>query len=345
MKFKENKFRVDCLGLAEYKLQDVKIHMNYRKLGNTDIKVSEIGFGAWGIGGVTKDAKAYGPTNDNVSREALLAAYELGITFYDTAALYGYGHSEELIGSTLKNVRDNIIIASKVGFVSFNGDQNFTEKYIRKSLEQSLRRLHTDYIDLYQLHDPPIELLKQNSGIVKTLDILKQEGKIRTAGISVRSPRDGLLAADLFGVDAIQVNFNLLDQRILENGLIRKCKANGVGIVVRTPLCFGFLTGKYKAEDKYNKNDHRSRWNKKQIELWSNAYKLFASETDKKRKMTEAQIAICFCLSHEEVSTVIPGMLTKDHVKENAESSRYSSYDEITLRKFYSIYRKNNFIV
>ena len=98
--------------------------MNYKPFGDTGIEVSEVGFGAWGIGGTPMDARAYGPTDDKVSRSALKRAFEKGVTFYDTSPLYGYGHSEELIGTTLKDVRQDIIISSKVGFVNFKGEQN-----------------------------------------------------------------------------------------------------------------------------------------------------------------------------------------------------------------------------
>lgn len=318
--------------------------MNYRQLGDTDIKVSEIGFGAWGIGGTINDAKAYGHTDDKISRLALIEAFEQGITFYDTAALYGYGHSEELIGTTLKNVRKDIVIASKVGYVNFKGDQNFSEQYIRNSLESSLSRLQTDYIDVYQLHDPPIELLQQDNSIIETFDVLRKEGKIRIAGISTRSPEDALIATELFDFKTIQVNYNLADQRALEIGLFEKCKEKGIGIIIRTPLCFGFLTGQYTADDRYDDSDHRSRWSYEQIERWANAYKLFSNDLINKEEQTNAQIALRFCLSHIAVSTVIPGMLTPEHVKENTLSSQLGLFESSILEQFNTIYQKSCFI-
>lgn len=319
--------------------------MNYRKLGNTGLVISEIGFGAWGIGGVIKDARAYGHTDDNVSLLALRKAFDVGITFYDTAALYGYGHSEELIGVALKDIRKRVIISSKVGYVNFKGEQNFSPQHIRNSLESSLRRLKTDYIDIYQLHDPPIELLKQDDSIVTTLGLLQQEGKIRIIGISVRSPEDSLIAIKQFGFKTIQVNFNMVDQRALEIGLFDKCAELGVGVIVRTPLCFGFLTGKYTANDKYDAADHRSRWHPEQIERWANAYKLFASELIENKKQTNAQIALRFCLSYTAVSTTIPGMLTEEHVEENALCSELGPFSAVILERFNEIYQKHQFFI
>jgi len=319
--------------------------MKYRQLGNTDLEVSEIGFGAWGIGGNTKGASAYGPTDDKVSELALLKAYDQGITFYDTAALYGYGHSEELIGSALKNVRENIVLATKVGYVDFSGKKDFSTKNIRHSLESSLKRLQTDYIDVFQLHDLPIELILQEDSIFSTLESLKKEGKIRIVGISVNSPHEGLAAIEAYGFKTIQVNFNLVDQRASEIGLFEKCNQKGVGIISRTPLCFGFLTGKYNADDNYEATDHRSKWTFKQIDTWANAYKLFISDLTESEKQTNAQIALRFCLSFSHISTVIPGMLTSQHVEENSSSSDLGPFSSLIIEKFSQIYSKHQFFI
>ncbi len=147
--------------------------MEYKEFGKTGIQVSEIGFGAWGIGGTKKDAKAYGPTDDNVSKAALRRAFDKGVTFYDTAPLYGYGHSETLIGQELNDVRDKIVIASKVGFINFEGEKNFSPKFIRESVKASLKRLQTDYIDILQLHYPSLDDLRNDEKIITTLENLK----------------------------------------------------------------------------------------------------------------------------------------------------------------------------
>ena len=169
--------------------------MKYRRLGATGLKVSEIGFGAWGIGGDVNGSVAYGPTDDNDSRRALQRAFELGITFYDTADFYGFGHSEELIGQALRDVRAQVVIATKVGLLDATGRYDFTRRHIKHSIEGSLRRLGTDYVDLYQLHSPPIDSL--DDGVLATLQLLQAEGKIRAFGISVRSPDEGLVAIEL----------------------------------------------------------------------------------------------------------------------------------------------------
>ena len=319
--------------------------MNYRRLGTTDLQVSEIGFGAWGIGGVNGDAKAYGPTDDASSIRALRMAYDSGISFYDTAPLYGYGHSEELIGSALRDVRNGTIIASKVGYVDFTGRTNFSPAYIRSSIEESLRRLRTDYIDLYQLHDPPLEQLQGHDALRLELEGLKGEGKIRYTGLSARSPEESLKALDLLEPDTVQVNFNLADQRAREIGLLEECGHRGIGIIARTPLCFGFLTGKYPADGNFAEGDHRGQWQKEQLELWADAYRLFVNELAEADGQTGAQIALRFCLSFPEIATAIPGMLTQEHVKENVASSSCGPLASDTMARFMEIYAQHNFFI
>jgi len=319
--------------------------MKYREIGDTGIRVSEIGFGAWGIGGISKDAKAYGATDDRTSIKALQRAIERGISFFDTAPLYGYGHSEELIGKAVEHVRHKIILSSKVGYVNFSGEQNFSPEYITKSLTGSLNRLKTDYLDIYQLHDPPLTLLQRDERILQTMDKLTAEGKIRVPAISVRTAEDAMAAITDFNFKSIQVNFNLVDQRILEYGLLNECEKRGVGLIIRTPLCFGFLTGEYHADDDYDKQDHRSHWSQEQIERWATAYKLFAGELQNDRKQTNAQFALRFCLSYKQVSTVIPGILTVEHVNENTASSDARPFPDEVLKKINRIYRENQFMV
>jgi len=317
--------------------------MKYRTFGNSGIQVSEIGFGAWGIGGLVQDSSAYGPTDDKVSQQALVAAFDAGVTFYDTAALYGYGHSEELIGKTFRAVRDQIVLSTKAGYVNFSGVQDFSPDYLRTSLEGSLRRLQTEYVDVFQLHDPPIDLLKNDNTIMATLEKLQNEGKIRVIGISTRSPMDSLLAVEQFGFKSIQVNFNMVDQRAIELGLFDACRTHGVGVIARTPLCFGFLTGKYAADDDYAEGDHRRKWKREQIELWAEACNLFSAELTNKEPQSNAQIALRYVLSCAEISTTIPGMLSDEHVVENTAASDFGSFTSDVIKRFSEIYAQHTF--
>lgn len=319
--------------------------MRYRTFGSTGLTISEIGFGAWGIGGTPGDARAYGPTDDRESIAALQRAFEVGVTLYDTSPLYGYGHSEELIGRALSEVRDRIVISTKAGYQNFKGEQDFTPGQLRSSLEASLKRLRTEYVDIFQLHDPPMQLLAENPAVMEMLASLHREGKIRCIGISTKSPAESMVAVDQYGVGSVQVNFSLVDQRALELGLFRRCHAAGAGLIARTPLCFGFLSGRYQANDDYAPGDHRALWKKEQIACWAEAYKLFAAQLSGAEGQTNAQIALRYVLSFPEVSTTIPGMLNVGQVEENAAASDLGPFPPEVLEKFAQIYQANRFFI
>ena len=315
--------------------------MNYRLLGKTGLLVSEIGFGCWGIGGAHKGAVAYGPTEENQSLRALQCAFDRGINFYDTADLYGFGHSEHLLGKAFKNIRSQIIIASKGGMTPIQDQRNFTPEYLRRSLEDTLVRLQTDYVDLYQLHGPSLDELERYSEILDIFEKLQDEGKIRAFGISVRSPEDGIEIVQKFQVPCIQLNFSLIDQRALDNGLLQLCAERQVGVIGRTPLCFGYLTGQYTGQETFPPSDHRSRWTKTQIEKWISTNQRFVSLIPPDGHWLPSQFALQYCLSFESISTVIPGMLSESHVSENYLASECEPIPVNVLREIRNIYEQN----
>jgi len=311
-----------------------------RRLGRSGLAVSEIGFGAWGIDGNKDGAVAYGPTNEAQSLDALAAALDSGINFFDTADLYGFGESERLLGIAFSGRRDRVVIASKSGMLDPAGRQDFAPAHIAASLEGSLKRLRSDYVDLYQLHGPSPEQLE---GILEVMERLRRDGKARAIGISLRSPEEGERALALYPFDAVQVNFNLLDQRAIDTGLMERCKERGAGVIVRTPLCFGFLTGEYSPTQDFDATDHRSRWNLEQRRVWSSAYELFSGV--KGRSDTPAQFALRFCLSFDAVSSAIPGMLTRQHVEENAGAADGAVLAAADTNRIREIYRSHRFFV
>src|SRR6266702_4742810 len=213
--------------------------MKQRLLGRTRLPVGEIGFGTWAIGG-NHVGNSYGPTDDAESRRAVRRSFELGCTFFDTADVYGHGKSEELLGAALRDVRDRVILATKVGGNFYNRDvhpllaeriaqmvdkpfdqippdaplpathdSNFLPRYVRFALEQSLKRLGTDYIDLLQLHNPPPSLISSMETYAG-LEDLKREGKIRWYGVSVHPPAEGLAAIQAARPDTIQIVYNIV---------------------------------------------------------------------------------------------------------------------------------------
>ncbi len=292
--------------------------MKYRVLGKTDLRVSEVGFGAWAIGG-NAHGNSYGPTDDKQSLAAIERAIELGCNFFDTADVYGHGHSEELLGQALREHRSEVIIATKVGGDFYHGAprMNFNPDYLEFALGKTCERLGSDYIDLYQLHNPPIQLVKDGR-VFKTLEKLKAAGKIRHYGISIHDPQEGLLAMRDHELGAIQVAFNLLRQEA-KNQLFREANKNNVGIIAREPLANGFLAGKLNTESSFLQGDIRHNFPPDYISQLTLA-------TDKLRFLesnsrTLAQATIRFVLDHKEVSTVIPGVKTREQVEEDLVSS------------------------
>jgi aryl-alcohol dehydrogenase-like predicted oxidoreductase len=312
--------------------------MRYRPLGRSGIAVSEIGFGAWGIGGATPGATSYGSTDDTVSLRALEEALARGINFFDTSSVYGYGHSEKLLGRVLRNCRDRVVIATKSGLTEYGAPTDFSPHRIRSTLMESLGRLQTDYVDILQLHNPPPARIRDAADIVETIARLKDEGLIRAFGVSVRAPADGLLALAHLDPDVIQTNFNLLDQRALDCSLLDEAEAAACAIVARTPLCFGFLSGQVNERTAFAPDDHRSRWPRSQIVAWANAARDMLAHAD--RAQTPSQFALQFCLSYSPVTSVIPGMLRREEVVDNAAASGLGALGQATLAALRARYVK-----
>ena len=295
--------------------------MQYRKFGNTDLLVSEVGFGAWAIGGgamIGKTAIGWGDTNDVVSEDAINVSIDKGINFFDTADIYGLGHSEELLGKIIGHRKD-IIIATKVGNVSRNEQftVDYSKEYILEACENSLRRLKRDSIDYYQLHTARMQHLQQGD-CIEAMQLLKQQGKIRYWGLSLNT-FDPMLEAEYllqhnYG-NGFQLVLNLLNQRALP--LLKVAGEKGYGVIARMPLQFGLLTGKFDSGASFPDNDHRKNRLTEQVikdcadalePVWKLCEKYNCSKT---------QLALSYILSYPEVSTIIPGIRTSDHVAGN----------------------------
>jgi aryl-alcohol dehydrogenase-like predicted oxidoreductase len=289
--------------------------MKVRLFGTTGVEVSEVGFGAWAIGG-NAHGNSYGPTDDAESLRALETSLELGCTFFDTADVYGFGHSEELLGKALAGHRDKVFIATKGGSDFYHQPPrlNFTEAHLTFAAEQSLKRLGTDYIDLYQLHNPPFSLL-ENGRIFEGLEKLKSQGKIRFYGISIHDPQEGLIAMKTGKPAAIQVVYNYLRRDAAEE-LFPRAVAEGVAIIAREPLANGFLTGKYTKDSIFPVGDIRHQWPSKYQAQLINRVQDF-TRTVQNSPFTPAQTALRFVLAQPAVSVVIPGCKTVHQAEEN----------------------------
>jgi len=309
--------------------------MKYAKLGNRGPIVSTIGFGAWAIGGMN-----WGETDDKVSKQALHEALDHGVTLIDTADVYGFGHSEDLIAEVIQERgKDGIIIATKAGndfyHTSEQDDkgygpirQNADRDYIIWAVEQSLTRLKLDVIDILQLHSPDTEKLQRDDPW-EALDRLKQQGKIKRAAWSVQSFKETEQAflLDRYHelIDCIQVRYNLLE-REAEKVLFPKAQQYGIGVIVRIPLLFGLLTGKFNRETQFAPDDHRS-FNlspEKLNEYLANLEKLqplFNEYPDQ----TMTQVSLRFCISHPACQTAIPGAKTPRQVADNCDASNHGA--------------------
>ncbi len=295
--------------------------MQYRKFGNTDLLVSEIGFGAWAIGGgamIGNTAIGWGDADDSVSIAALHAALDAGINFFDTADIYGLGHSENLIGQTIAN-KDGIIVATKVGNVSRNGQftTDYSKEYIIAACDASLKRLRRERIDYYQLHTARLSHLQQGA-CIEAMQELQRQGKIRYWGLSLNTfdplPEAEFLLGNNFG-NGFQLVFNLLNQRALP--LFSNAVEKGYGIIARMPLQFGLLTGKFDEGIAFTANDHRkNRVTKEVIDASKNALKP-VWDLCNKYGCTKTQLALSYILSYPEVSTVIPGIRNPGQVQLN----------------------------
>lgn len=320
--------------------------MRNRKLGRTGPVASEIGFGTWGIGGFVAGA-SYGETDDAVSRAALRRALERGVTFFDTADAYGDGRAETLLGECFGKgsgtAADAVVVATKAGHPRFGGPQDFTPAHIARSAEGSLRRLRRDRIELLQLHNPPLDLLRARPEIVGALDELKRAGKIGAWGLSTKTPAEAAAAIREFDPTCVQANFNLADQRALEEGLLDLAIATQTGLIARTPLAFGFLSGKLGADAEFPEGDHRRNWSKERIAQWARASRTLAGDIAARDGQSLAQVALRFCLSHPGVSTTIPGMLTPAEVDENAAASDFGPLGDADVAKIRALYAGSEF--
>ncbi len=315
--------------------------MNYRKFGNTDLVVSEVGFGAWAIGGpamVGDLAIGWGDVDDATSIEALKKSFDLGINFYDTADLYGFGHSEELIGKVFGG-RADVIIASKVGHRVENQQilLDYTKQHILKSCDESLKRLKRDYIDFYQLHSAKLNHLEDGQ-CIEAMDELKSTGKIRYWGISLNTfnpypEAEFLMNRNL--ANGFQVAFNIINQRSLK--LIETASQKGYGIIARIPLQFGLLTGKFTKETRFNKDDHRSFRLKPEflselLDALEDVWKI-----SDKYNIDKVTFALSFIMNHKGVSTVIPGIKTPEQAIKNTQPMiKISEEDLETLHQLFN---------
>lgn len=300
--------------------------MKYRQLGATGISVSEIGFGGWPAGGAMHVSGGvplgWADVTDQGVLEALRRARAEGINFFDTADIYGHGRSESLIGLATHQHREQIVIATKVGIARTAADQiekNFSKRHILHAIDGSLHRLRTDYVDLYQLHNPPLDVLERGEA-QEAMEMLQTSGKIRYWGVAVRSVEDGIEIVRRGWGYTLQILFNILNQHPADE-LLPMAKQHNYGVIARVPLASGLLSGKYRTSTTFPPNDVRQNF------LTPRRLSEALERVDEvksivgKASETLIEAALRFVLSHEEVSTTIPGARNRQQVEQNAAAS------------------------
>ena len=319
--------------------------MQYRQLGTTDIKVSTVGFGIWTI-----TTGWWGNQTEDEAIDLLHQAYDLGVTFFDTADVYANGHADEILGRALADVRDQCVIATKVGYNWYDGPrpdgqrehpQDFSPGFIRLSVERSLQRLGTDRIDWLQLHNPRLETLQRDE-LFDELDALQREGKIRAWGAALGPAigwRDeGVYAVEQRNAPALQVIHNLLEQ---EPGLdfIHAAEKTGCGLVARVPHSSGLLEGRYTLETTFPASDHRShRPHSWLVEGLQKIDQLRFLENDQR---TLGQAAMQWLLAQPQVDSILPNIYDADQLREFAAASDTAPLTGSELDRVQELYEAN----
>jgi aryl-alcohol dehydrogenase-like predicted oxidoreductase len=287
--------------------------MKNRNLGKTGIEVSEVGFGAWQLG----NQRDWGSMTDEEAIYLVHQAMDMGCNFFDTAPNYGSGKSEELLGKAFKGKRERVVISSKCGHHS-NDEQSFEPDKMILSVEESLRRLQTEYLDSLLLHNPPFSTLNGDSPQFDVLEKLKEQGKIRAYGASVDTGKEMDELINKTDSQIIEVMFNLFHQE--PAAAMQSARKQGVGVIVKVPLDSGWLTGKYDATSTFS--GIRSRWSEKEIQrrgkLVEEVRRILGEDT------SMVQAALQYILSHDAVSTVIPGARNIQQLNQNISASEGS---------------------
>jgi aryl-alcohol dehydrogenase-like predicted oxidoreductase len=315
--------------------------MQYRELGRTGFKVSEISFGAWAIG------NDWGNVKDSESIAALNRAVDLGVNFFDTADVYGDGRSERLLAQLKRERKEEIIIATKAGRrLNPHTASGYTGENITAFIERSLQNLETDALDLVQLHCPPTEVYYFPE-LFGALDDLVTQGKIKNYGVSVEKVEEAIKAIEFEGVKTVQIIFNIFRQRPIDL-FFDLAKKKNIGVLARVPLSSGMLTGKMTRETEFAKEDHRSYNRHGEAfdvgETFSGVdFETGLQAVEELRKlvpenMTMAQFALRWILMFDAVTCAIPGGKRPSQVEDNVSAADFPPLSDETMKAIREIY-------
>jgi aryl-alcohol dehydrogenase-like predicted oxidoreductase len=316
--------------------------MKTRRLGKTGLQVSEIGFGAWAIGA------DWGSVDDGESLAAMHAAVDAGVTFFDTADVYGDGRSERLVGRLLRERPERLVVATKFGRRAPLDVANYTYENFRAWIERSRENLGVEVVDLVQLHSLPWEAYYTPS-IFDACDRLVDEGLVRFYGVSVEKVEEGLKAIDYPGVATVQIIFNAFRQRPAEL-FFRQALARDIGVIARVPLASGLLTGKFDRNTQFAADDHRA-YNREGGsfdvgETFAGVdFETGLAAVEELRPLvpqgaTLAQLALRWILDFDAVSTVIPGAKRPEQARANAAAAELPPLAAETHALIADVYRR-----
>lgn len=317
--------------------------MKYRELGRTGWKVSEISFGAWAIGGT------WGTVDDKESLAALHAALDGGVNFFDTADVYGDGHSERLLAKLKKERKEKFYITTKAGRrLPTQTPEGYNRQNLTAWIERSLRNLETDALDLLQLHCPHPEVYYRPE-VFGILDELVKAGKIRHYGVSVEKVEEALKAIEFPGVQTVQLIFNIFRQRPSEL-FFPEARRRKVGILARVPLASGMLSGKFTRDSKFEKDDHR--YFNRHGEVFDRGETFAGVDYETGLRLVEelrplvpknatlAQLALRWILEFPAVTCAIPGAKRPAQVRENIAASDLKPLSKDTMKKIQALYNQ-----
>jgi aryl-alcohol dehydrogenase-like predicted oxidoreductase len=317
--------------------------MNFNKLGKTDIKVSELGFGAWSIALDWWGKKI----EEDEAKRMLKKAYDLGINFFETGDMYGKGKSEKIIGEVFKDMRKEVIISTKYGYDFSNVEQighselpqSFEKEFTKKALRDSLERLQTDYLDMYGLHNPKLNHIRDDS-IFNLMDEFIKEGKINTyqvaLGPAIGWTQEGLESMDRTNISAVQTVYNILEQTP-GNELMAKAVEKNVGILVRVPEASGILTGKVTADTKIDEKDHRSvrkgEWVKASLQKVEQLRPIA-----ERNELTITELAMKFIMSKEGFTSVFPTVTSEEEIINYVEMTKGNYISKSDMKEIQEMY-------
>jgi len=320
--------------------------MKYRNLGGTGIEVSEVGFGVW-----TVSTGWWGEVDERRSVELLRKAFDRGINYFDTADTYGSGLGETILADAFGHMRDEVVISTKIGYDFYNHTarrgqqerpQDWSEDFIRFALEQSLKRLGTDYVDFLQLHNTKMDAI-ENDRLFELMEEFKAEGKIRAHGVALGPAigwrEEGIKAMRERNIDGLQMIYNLLEQDPGRD-LIETARETETGLVVRVPHSSGMLEGKYDENTTFARNDHRRHRPKEWLLDGLKKVERLGFLTGSGER-TLGQAALKFILASPEVVSTLPNIYGDEQLEEFAAAPETPDLTEEELARVAELYESN----